>query len=113
MRAGDAARGLRLGQGELAGGLPKMALRNDGTIHRFVADRRLLGLLASVAAATVSFTSSDFDPERGLSLRVGFTSDFPSASAGGDTVGVAAEATSAAGLRPRPSSFASDDRRSE
>ncbi len=65
------------------------------------------------AAASVAI-SPDFDPVRGLRLPVGFASDLPSASAGaGAAIGDAAGAISAVDLRPRPSSFASVDRRSE
>ena len=75
-------------------------------------ERRPL-FLAGIACAAASLATSDFDPERGLPLRLGFTSDFLSASAEADTVVVAARATFAAGLRPSPSSFARVDRLSE
>src|SRR6266566_7435804 len=62
--------------------------------------------LAGIACAAASLATSDFDPERVLRLRAGCAADFVSATAEADTVVVAAGATSAAGLRPSPSSFA-------
>ena len=70
-------------------------------------------VVVGAAAASVAI-SPDFDPVRGLRLPVGFASDLPSAPAGaGAAIGDAAGAISAADLRPRPSSFANIERRSE
>ena len=74
---------------------------------RLLLERDRLGLAGVSAAALL--TTSDFDVERVLRLRV----DFGSASAEARTVGIAVEAISALALRPRPSSFASADRCSE
>jgi hypothetical protein len=74
---------------------------------------RLFLVVVGAAAASVAI-SPDFDPVRGLRLPVGFASDLPSASAGaGAAIGDAAGAISAVDLRPRPSSFANIERRSE
>jgi hypothetical protein len=70
-------------------------------------ERDRLGLTGISAAALL--TTSEFDAERALRLRVGFGS----ASVEAGDFGIAIEATSALALRPRPSSFASADRRSE
>jgi hypothetical protein len=75
-------------------------------------ERDRLGL-AGVFSAAASFTTSDFDAERVLRLSVGFPLVFGSTSAETGAAGVAAGATCAFGLRPKPSFFAIVDRCSE
>ena len=60
-----------------------------------------------------SATASDFDPERVVRFGLGFGPTCSSTFAAADSAGIGGEAASAFGLRPRPSCFASVDRRSE
>src|SRR5712671_4214227 len=73
---------------------------------------RLFLVVVSAAAASVAI-SPNFDPDRGLRLRVGFDREFASPPTEAESVVIAAGVACAVGLRPRPSSFAKIDRRSE
>jgi hypothetical protein len=72
-------------------------------------------LLAGVGTRTASIAiSAGFDAARDRRLRVGVASDLSSACADiGTTVGVTAGIACGVGFRPRPSSLAMVDRRSE
>jgi hypothetical protein len=70
-------------------------------------ERDRLGCMG--VSAAVLLTTSDFDAERVLRPRVGFGS----ASAEARAVDIGGAVLSVLTLRPRPSSFASADRRSE
>jgi hypothetical protein len=79
--------------------------------------RLCLGFVGSDAASS---STSDFDRERVVRLGLEVPSTSPSAAstfsspfATADSAEIDAAAASAFGLRPRPSCFASDDRRSE
>jgi hypothetical protein len=94
----DQASAVGVGTGSDCGGVT----RERGRLH-----------LAFVGFEAASFTISDFDRERVVRVGSGAASTSPSTCSAAVSAGLGASAATVFGLRPRPSCFASVDRRSE